>query len=129
PRRSRQNSVHMQLYRHHRTARPYCSVTNHPTSTKRYTLSLHDALPIYELPRIGDGRVKASARGGHGDPLGDGQDRLRGGGAALEEASSALRHQDSGDLVGPHDAAPSEGGGEARLDVGDAIALERAEAG
>src|SRR3989449_7105398 len=82
-----------------------------------------------ELPRIGDGRVEPGARGRHGDPLGDGGDGLVRSGAALEKAARALRHQSRGDLLGPHDAAPGEGVGEARVEIGDAIALERAEAG
>src|SRR5207245_10420767 len=82
-----------------------------------------------ELPRTGDGRVEPGARGRPGAPLGDGGDGLVRSGAALKTAARALRHQSRGDLLGPHDAAPGEGVGEARVEIGDGIALERAEAG
>jgi len=73
--------------------------------------------------------LKPGAPGRHGDPFRDGGDGVLGGGAALEELARARRHQGRGDLLGSHDPAPGEGEREARLEVGDAIALERAEAG
>jgi len=81
-----------------------------------------------ELAGIGDGRVQPRGGRRDGHPFLDRGDGLRAGRAAFEELARGRRHQRGGDLLRADDAAGGQGGGDAGGEIGDAIALQRAEA-
>src|SRR3989442_15452484 len=64
----------------------------------------------------------------HGHPLRDGGDRILAGGAPFEELTCRARHEGGGDGLRPGHAALPERGSQAGLEIGDAVALKRAEA-
>ncbi len=82
-----------------------------------------------ELAGIGDGRMQPRRVLGHGHPFRDGGDGILAGRASFEELSRRIRNQGGGDGLGSGHASLGERGGQARLEIGDAVTLQRAEPG